>query len=182
MNPADGIGELLLKAFEYSPFAGVAAFGAMWLITIWVYKVFTGVKDDLPGMILTAFSVAPESEPMNLVALMDRSAALVPADSRDWRVGDVMFLFWTLRVLRWVVLVFSTLLLICGLALLVMYLAQPAEGISLGRVSNVFTPVFIFCLVVLCVLSVMKSYGSINRLPKTLLSDQQAWKVILFAF
>ena len=136
------------------------------------------------AMVLSKFKLQKAADSVSLVDLMDRSLAsgTEDPDSAEWKLREVLFLFWTLSAKGWVVKSFTYLFAFVLGALAVMYVAQPAKGISLTRVSEGLSVVFLGCGLFLAALSIMKAYGSIHTLPLEALKEKRAWQLILFAW
>ncbi|MEM7247732.1 MAG: hypothetical protein AAF533_20510 [Acidobacteriota bacterium] len=184
MKPDESI-KLVGKLFEISPSLALAAVAVAWLVLSWYFKlVHVGVRESLPTTLLIAFKLHCKKPSIDLYGLLDCDAKPTTRDpgARSWRINDLIFLYWALRVQGMVVIIFTCLLGFIIGALGVMHLAKPAEGISLVHVSEVLSAVFSGCLFLLGGLSIMKLVGSITRIPHEQLRKIKAWQLILLAW
>jgi len=178
----DKLFDVVWSAFKDSPSLGLALLAGLWLLGCWWFRYVTlGPKTPIVEALLSAKARTLPKPGTELSALLPCEVDV--GESRDdWSVGEVLFLCWTLRVTGWVVLGSTVIAAFSVFAILLMWIASPAEGISLVKVLSGVGWFFLGSMLLLFVLSCMKIHGSIHKFPSSALGSIESWKLIFLSW
>lgn len=194
-----GAWQLIKEAFDASPYLGAVVALIFWLGFCWKFRlVDIGNRRSLPEMLLSAFTVpftetngigleqlhVKTVEPKSPTNPKDRPETTSSGDQArtPWKLADVYQVYWALVARGQVVRYTTVLVTFSALSLLVMYVAQPTDKVSLLSVANVVGVGAVLPLAVLGLLALVVLLLSAHQLPCSALSTKKPLTVILFAW
>lgn len=194
-----GAWQMIKAAFEASPYLAAVMALIFWLGLCWKFRlVAIGLRRSLPNTLLATFTVSlEEASPTTLEVLhavtvkpKPESNPGNPAEATassedmetDWKLAEIYQVYWALIARGQIVRYTTVLVAFAALSLLVMYIAQPTESVSLLNVANMIGVGAFLPLAILGLLSLVMVLLSVHQLPCKAISTQKPRTIILFAW